>query len=458
VTLIAFLCAEYLTLYTFTYRSLNNQNLIMIHGGIQPEQSTSTSEDVTGSRAGEKSSEAAVADDNTTAREEKTRVLERVEHEMDIFRKGDCSRFQASSRVAHELGNWVGASDKEKGKAFDSYLAEINSPAAVQDDERSLTRGTSLPAGSTLPAGQPPARKRIREEVEELLDQVSREGLEGDDNGNLQLGPGSARKRVREEDMPWFNSTLNSNRRSSCIETSRILLQFSEDLGGVKSLLRVANNLPEGIPSSQSRWDRILRGESIDLNQILSSMHFVQLDEERKGRLGGAEVVFTMAESKRQVKTGSEWSSAFRRMAKAVVFLFPHRREELYEYADYIEGLFSAKHANAHSKVILYDQSVRNRVGGGQNILLTDYQRFSNLSEAILHADGVEYKGGGGKGPPRGGNGPEKGESSKKDTCRRFNSQSGCRFTEEECYYKHICKGCGKVGHGKSTCTAEKQQ
>jgi hypothetical protein len=182
----------------------------MIHGGIQPEQSTSTSEDVTGSRAGERSSEAAVADDNTaatTAREEKTRVLERVEHEMDIFRKGDCSRFQASSRVAHELGNWVGASDKEKGKAFDSYLAEINSPAAVQDDERSLTRGTSLPAGSTLPAGQPPAQKRIREEVEELLDQVSREGLEEDDNGDLQLGPGSARKRVREEDMPWFNST-----------------------------------------------------------------------------------------------------------------------------------------------------------------------------------------------------------------------------------------------------------
>jgi hypothetical protein len=143
---------------------------------------------------------------------------------------------------------------------------------------------------------------------------------------------------------------------TECPLTSRILLQFSKDLGGV---LRVANNLPEGIPSSQ--WDRILRGESIDLNQILSSMHFVQLDEERKGRLGGAEVVFTVAESKRQVKTGSEWSSAFRRMAKAVVFLFPLRREELYEYADYIEGLFSAKHANAHSKVILYDQSVCNR-------------------------------------------------------------------------------------------------
>ena len=189
--------------------------------------------------------------------------------------------------------------------------------------------------------------------------------------------------------MPWFNSTSDSPRRSSCVESCRILLQFSEDLSGVKSLLRVAQNLPEGIPSSQ--WDHILRGESVDLHQILSSMHFVQLDEERKGRLGRAEVIFTVAESKRQIKTGSEWSSAFRRMSKAVTFLFPHRREELYEYAEHIESLFAAKHASAHSKVILYDQSVRNQVGGGQNLLLTDYQRFSALAEAILHADGIEY-------------------------------------------------------------------
>ena len=238
----------------------------------------------------------------------------------------------------------------------------------------------------------------------------------------------------------------------SCVETSRILLQFGEDLSGVKSLLRVAYNLPEGIPSPQ--WDRILRGESVDLHQILSSMHFVQLNEERKGRLGAAEVVFTVAESKRQVKTGSEWSAAYRRMAKAVSFLFPHRREELSEYAEHIEGLFSAKHTNAHSKVILYDQSVRNQVGGGQNILLTDYQRFGALSEAILHADGIEYRGSG-KGPSKGGKGSDESGSSKKEVCRRFNSQDGCKFTEEECYYKHTCKKCGGK-HGRTSCTAEK--
>ena len=426
----------------------------MTHGEERPNQSTSTVENVGEPSAGEGTAQFAVEANEPSAREEKERVFKRVEREMEIYRKGEYSRFQASTHVANELGKWIGASDKEKGKAFDSYLAEINSLVAIQDEERSDTRAASLPASSANAAGQRSNAKRIRDEVEELLDQVSGEALDGDVDGH-QLGLESVRKRAREEDMPWFNSSLNSGRRTSCIETCRTLLKFSEDLSGVKSLLRVANGLPEGIPSTQ--WDRILRGESVDLDQVLSSMHFIQLDEERKGRLGAAEVVFTVAESKRKIKTGAEWSSAFRRMSNAVVFLFPHRREELYDYAEHIEGLFSAKHTNAHSKVILYDQSVRNQVGGGQNFLLTDYQRFNRLSEAILHADGVEYRTGG-KGPSKGGNGSDKGEPSKKDICRRFNSQNGCRFSEEECYYKHVCKGCGKTGHGKNSCPTEKQQ
>ena len=405
---------------------------------------------INGPEHGGASTEATISNDDPATQEEKKRTFERVEREMEVFRKGEYTRFQASKCVANELDKWVGASDKDKGKALDSYLTEINSHLAIQDENRSVTRGTPPPVGANLQAESSLNRKRIREEVDELLDQISGEDLEGD-----EVEQRVARKRAKEEDMPWFSSTSNSSRRGSCVETCRTLLQFSEDLPGVKSLLRVANNLPEGIPSSQ--WDRILRGESVDLHQILSAMHFIQLDEERKGRVGGTEVVFAVAESKRQVKTGGEWSSAYRRMSKAVAFLFPHRREELSEYAEHIEGLFSAKHTNAHSKVILYDQSVRNRVGGGQNTLLTDYQRFNSLSEAILHADGIEYKGSG-KGPSKGGKGSTEGRSSKKEVCRRFNGQDGCRFTEEECYYKHTCTNCGKGGHGKATCTSEKRQ
>ena len=70
---------------------------------------------------------------------------------------------------------------------------------------------------------------------------------------NLSLDSSQHEKRAREEDMPWFNPSLNSSRRASCVETCRTIFRFSEDLSGVKALLRVASDLPEGIPSSQ--WD-----------------------------------------------------------------------------------------------------------------------------------------------------------------------------------------------------------
>jgi len=69
------------------------------------------------------------------------------------------------------------------------------------------------------------------------------------------------------------------------------------------NILQIAYNLPEGISSTQ--WDQIIRGKSVDLNQLLSSMHYVQLNEERKGCLGNAEVVFAITESKQQIKTGA---------------------------------------------------------------------------------------------------------------------------------------------------------
>ena len=415
----------------------------MTHGEQSADQSISAVKDVPPRERGS-TPQVVATDDNSAAQEEKARVFNGVEQIMDLFRKGEYTRFQTSSLVLNELGTWAGATDEEKDKAFNLYLSEITTFFAHQDDSFTREGSTSLEALDG-PKGR---AKRIRDEVENILDQASKGG-----SGDEEDEPKIIRRRAREDEMPWYSNAATSTRRSSCIETCRTLLRFSEDLAGVKSLLRVANNLPEGIPSSQ--WDRLLRGESVDLNQILSSMHFIHLDEERKGRVGTTEVVFAVAESKRQVRTGAEWSSAFRRMSKAVTFLFPHRREELLEYADHIEGLFSAKHAGAHSKVILYDQSVRNQVGGGQNILLTDYHRFTSLSEAILHADGIEYKGKG-KGPSKGREGSGKGEGSKKDICRRFNGQSGCRFTEDECFYRHLCSGCGNGGHGKSSCTAEK--
>ena len=221
----------------------------MSNGEEQLDQSTF--EIINGPERGGASAKASNSNDDPATQEEKKRTFERVEREMEVFRKGEYTRFQALTHVANELDKWVGASDKDKGKALDSYLAEINSLLAVQDEDRSATRGTSHPVGANLLTESQSNRKRIREEVDELLDQISGEELEEDEVEQRVI-----RKRAKEEDMPWFSSTSNSSRRGSCVATCRTLLKFSEDLPGVKSLLRVAYNLPDGIPSSQ--WDQIL--------------------------------------------------------------------------------------------------------------------------------------------------------------------------------------------------------
>jgi hypothetical protein len=89
--------------------------------------------------------------------------------------------------------------------------------------------------------------------------------------------------------------------------------------------------------------------------------------------------------------------------SRAVAFVFEHREQELAEYKDYIERLFAAKRSGSHGQVILFDKGVRNEVGGGQTLLLTDYHFFSSLYAAALQDDGVEYRRGGrgrGGGPP----------------------------------------------------------
>ena len=124
----------------------------MLHGEEQPDQTSTSFEIIDAPRNDGEPTQATVPADDSVTREEKERTFERVDREMEIFRKGEYSRFQASTRVANELEKWVGASDQEKGKALDSYLAEINSFIAIQNEDQSVTRGTPPPIGALLPA------------------------------------------------------------------------------------------------------------------------------------------------------------------------------------------------------------------------------------------------------------------------------------------------------------------
>jgi hypothetical protein len=70
-----------------------------------------------------------------------------------------------------------------------------------------------------------------------------------------------------------------------------------------------------------------------------------------------------------------------------------HQYDELREYEDYMEELFSVKSLSVHPKLFKYDEAVRYKVGRGQNILLTDRGQFTHYYEAIVAPDGVGTEG-----------------------------------------------------------------
>ena len=186
-----------------------------------------------------------------------------------------------------------------------------------------------------------------------------------------------------------------------------------------------------------SEWEHIFKGEAVDLDKVLSSLHRISFDSERKASIGDTEISISSIETKRKVETSSEWSTTWRSASRAIAFVFEHREQELAEYGDYIERLFAAKRPSSHGQVILFDKGVRNEVGGGQIILLTDYQYFTSLYAATLQDDGIEYHRGRRGGGGRPGN-------QKDEICLRFNGQAGCRFSDSACKYRHACLGCGE--------------
>ena len=178
--------------------------------------------------------------------------------------------------------------------------------------------------------------------------------------------------------MPWFvpdDKTSPEHSNPSCQETCRLLQGYNQDVSKAKFFVKITPNAPSRIPSSQ--WERILKGEAVNLNQIFASLHHVFPDEERTGCLRDTEITFGVSEPKKHISTTAEWSSAWRKASKAISFAFSHQCEELFEYGDYIESEFAAKVTSSHHKLLLYDVALRNEVAAGQHSLLTDSHRFS---------------------------------------------------------------------------------
>ena len=270
-------------------------------------------------------------------------------------------------------------SELEKENAINLYIEELNS-ITFNEEFRHRILSTRK-------------EKEIDRSVNDLLDEISLGARPARDESPEQSDSGSEppRKRVKakESDMGWYDPDEPSYPgNASCHKTCKLLKTYNNDIAGAKFLVKINRRAPSGIPSSQ--WERILRGEALDLDHFLSSLHRTSINEEGETRIGNAKISLGVSDTKRHVSTAADWSSAWHLASRAVTFVFPHRAEELISYGDYIESEFAGKIQSSHPRIILFDIAIRNIVQGGHNTLLTDRALHLRFYSAILMPDGVE--------------------------------------------------------------------
>jgi len=371
---------------------------------------------------------------------ERKALLEKLDSFVFQYRERKIPKSQALASILGSLDGNLTLAGPEKEKAVDLYIDELNS--FRHDNVPNKTRSQSRDMQDN---------GDIDHSVHELLKEVSHcsGSQEESPDSSESEEPPSKRKKVKESEMPWYKpgEAFDSPQNTSSRETCRLLRTFNRDIPGCKFWGKLAQRAPPGVPSPQ--WEHIFRGEPIELDHFLSSLHRTSINEEGETRIGNAKISLGITDAKRRVSTAAEWSAAWHFAARSISFVFPHRSAELHAYGDYIEGEFAAKVTSSHAKIILFDIAVCNIVQGGQSILLTDQQHFFRLYSAIIMPDGVEYSSG------KGANWRSDlshASGSKTDICNRFNTSSGCPSSDSECRYRHICKGCKKGGHGKDQC------
>ncbi|PPR05988.1 hypothetical protein CVT24_004651 [Panaeolus cyanescens] len=350
-------------------------------------------------------------DDTTRA------VVQTSEMLLEQFRRGSISRDEAIQGFRLSIGvEGTTQPDEPRQRAINLFVRQVDEEHSYLQQARAA--GEHISAGSQLgrqdrhdAVSPAPSQPRLTDgELREYIDnflgnrrrsspridgslsraQAAGEGFDGPRDGILDDHESpSKRVKIHRSELPWTG--LESSAPSinpSCAETQRLLLIFARDIPWVVSQLRLSTVVPPGFPVSE--WTNICKGLPVNLDVVLSSLHFVHTPQTHTGHLGSVEVELGKSDPVKKVRTASEWSSAWHSASRAYRFIFEHREEELRQYGDWIEKQFSSRLPSSANKVILLDKAIRNFVGGGQRFLLTDRYQYDDLIDAIMSHDGIE--------------------------------------------------------------------
>ncbi|KAF5335540.1 hypothetical protein D9611_012160 [Ephemerocybe angulata] len=365
--------------------------------------------------------------------------------------------------------------DETKERAFADYVEQLDElDNAVKRDAECPDHGlrANTRESSTATSGISHSRirsegpsvnnlgrkgKRRRKEDSSEEEEYGHRGARGerldeeDEDGYGESEDDEPKRKLKSSDMPWYHREQEANlRRPSCAESQRLIELYAKDPKKVKRWITTSQTAPTGIPESE--WDNIIQGRPVNLEHVYGTHHNQVTARKNLANFGGGKIDLGVAVQTRKVSTHGDWTIAWGKASQAITFAFEHRRQELADYAEFMQGEFGARHPAFHDRVIGFDIAIRNEVCGGTAILLTDFERFQRHRTAILAADGIfapsldRYALGKGGGSTK---------TRSNETCMRFNTKDGCP-NGRSCKYRHVCRKCGEGGHAATVCGVEK--
>lgn len=264
--------------------------------------------------------------------------------------------------------------------------------------------------------------------------------------------PSSKRLRVNPAKYAWAATEflLETRLHPNVARTVELLKIYGEDLSQAKRDISASVSAPE---FPESEWANVLTGRAVDLDHVFTGRYTAAAEEKVTEHIGGLEVSFRAPVPSKKVGGFGDWVVAWKRASLAITFAFPHRREELDAYGEYIIGLFGALSPSVHPRVLDFDRAIRKRVGSAKHFQLTDFGDFADLKIQYIDACGASvYHGNEASATAVNRSAGRRGTGNRQaETCRNFNSGT-CKATGSTCRFRHSCLECGADGHKRSEC------
>ena len=127
----------------------------------------------------------------------------------------------------------------------------------------------------------------------------------------------------------------------------------------------------------------------INLDSIFSGFYSTSTDNQHTKNIREVEFKFGTKDSSKPVTTHRDWTIAFDLTHNTYLFAFAHRAEKLKLYQRHILQQFATKQESEHLRVIALDKAIKKQVSEWRNLLLSDFEQFSDLQSMHLNHFGA---------------------------------------------------------------------